>query len=414
MKNYIQFIRLFSLVFVLLFYARFSHAQFGFSMPEGEKNVTIPFQNYNNLIVLEVTLKNKVAVNLILDTSIEHTILTEKAVGDFLQFRYARKIKLGQNADEVYYGHVAIDAKMSLSDSVSTGDASSMLVLETDYLNLAGIAGSKVHGLIGYDLFKSFVVEVDHTKNTLTLHRPESFEAQKSYQEFPMEVVDRKPYLNTEVVFENWESRKMDFMIKSGASHAIFFENDSVEYFLPYRNLEVPIGQSFGGEVLGHIGRLRSMKINEFDLQNPLATFAKPEHIDNNENVKKYGDGSIGQGVLNRFSVIYDFHHSKIYLKKNNNFDNLFEYDMSGMSIAVKHTKDYSFTIKSLRKDSPAEKSGLKVGDVIESINGDQLTIDNYGKFLNVFLTREGKKVSLVVKRESEQIECNYRLTRFI
>lgn len=390
------------------------HAQFGFALPNGEESVEIPFQNFNNLIVLEVTLKNKVAVNFILDTSIEHTILTEKAVGDFLEFRYARKMKLGQSVDQIYYGHVAVDAKMSLSDSVSTADVSSMLVLETDYLNLAGLAGSKVHGLIGYDVFKSFVVEVDHSKSILTLHKPESFSKPKGYIELPMNIVERKPYIENEVVLESWEKRKMNFMIKTGASHAVYFEDDSVDYFLPYRNLEVPIGQSFGGEVLGHVGRLRSLNIDEFSLENPLATFAKPEHISQAEGTKKYGDGSIGQGVLQRFNVVYDFHHSKIYLKKNNSFSDLFEYDMSGLSIAVKNEKDYSFAIKSLRKGSPAEESGLQAGDIILSINDDALTIDNYGQFLNLFLTREGKKVTFIVQRGQEQIECSYRLARFI
>lgn len=389
-------------------------AQFGFALPKGEESVEIPFQSFNNLIVLEVTLKNKVAVNFILDTSIEHTILTEKAVGDFLEFRYARRMKLGQNGDQVYYGHVAIDAKMSLSDSVSTGDVSQMLVLETDYLNLAGLAGTKVHGLIGYDVFKSFVVEVDHSKSILTLYKPESFTKPKSHKELPMNIVERKPYIETEVVLESWEKRKMNFMLKSGASHAVFFEDDSVDYFLPFRNLEVPIGQSFGGEVLGHVGRLRNLNIDEFSLENPLATFAKPEHINKNDDTKKYGDGSIGQGVLQRFNVIYDFHHSKIYLKKNNSFSDLFEYDMSGLSIAVKNEKDYSFSVKSLRKGSPAEESGLKEGDVILLINDDPLTIENYGQYLNLFLTREGKKVTFVVKRGQERIECSYRLARFI
>lgn len=389
-------------------------AQYGFSLPEGKDRVEIPYQNFNNLIVLEVTLKNKVAVNLILDTSIEHTILTEKAVGDFLNFRYARKMKLGQSGDEIYYGHVAVDAQMSLSDSVKTGAMSSMLVLETDYLNLAGLAGSKVHGLIGYDIFKSFVVEINQAKNTLTLYKPDSFESPKGYRELPMEIVDRKPFIASEIVFESWESRSMKFMLKTGASHAVFFEDDSVEYFLPFRNLEVPIGQSFGGEVLGHVGRLRSLNIDAFSLESPLATFAKPEHIEQNEGTNKYGDGSIGQGVLQRFNTIYDFHHSKIYLKKNSHFTDLFEFDMSGLSIAVKHSKDYTFTIKSIRKDSPAEQSGLQVGDVIQSINGEELTIDNYGQYLNLFLTREGKKVTFSVTREQKQVECSYRLARFI
>ena len=398
--------------FLICFFIQTAHAQFGFSLPKDKNSITIPFQNFNNLIVLEVTLKNKVSVNFILDTSIEHTILTEKAVSDFLEFNYARKMKLGQSGDHAFYGFVALDAKMSLSDSVETGEMSSMLVLETDYLNLAGIAGSKVHGLIGYDVFKSFVVEIDHSKNEITLHKPDSFQTPKSFEQIPMKIVERKPYIQTEVVFENWDTRKLNFMLKTGASHAIMFENDSIEHFLPYRNLEVPIGQSFGGEVIGHVGRLRNLNIDEYSLENPLATFAKPEHLEmkGNEN----GDGSIGQGILQRFQVIYDFHNGFLYLKKNSNFSNTFEYDMSGLSITVKHEKDYSFAIKSLRPDSPAAKCGLQIGDQIQAINGEILTIDNYGQYLNIFLTKEGKKVSFDVKRGTEVLNFSYRLARFI
>lgn len=414
MKNAQHTVKLLILFVFLIFFPKLLTAQFGFSLPKDKEVVEIPYQTFNNLIVLEVTLKNKVAVNLILDTSVEHTILTEKAVGDFLNFRYARKIKLGQNENQIFYGHVALDAQMALSDSVKTGEMSSMLVLETDYLNLAGMAGSKVHGLIGYDIFKSFVVEVDQSKEVLRLYTPKSFKAPKGYKELPLEIVERKPFLSTDIVFENWEKRKMSFMLKTGASHAVFFEDDSVEYFLPYRNLEVPIGQAFGGEVLGHIGRLRSLDIDDFSLEDPLATFAKPEHVEQNDNSKKFGDGSIGQGVLQRFNVIYDFHQSKVYLKRNNNFSDSFEYDMSGIFIAVKQAKEYSFTIKSVRKDSPAQKAGIQVGDIIQSINDQKLTINNYGQYLNLFLTREGKKITFKVKRGDEEVTCSYRLARFI
>lgn len=414
MKTTIYAPKCFLLILCMIVISHVTNAQFGFTLPQGKDQVEIPFKDFNNLIVLEVTLKNKVTVNFVLDTSIEHTILTEKAVGDYLNFRYARKIKLGQNADQTFFGHVAVDAQMSLSDSVQTAEMTSMLVLETDYLNLAGMAGSKVHGLIGYDVFKSFIVEIDQSKSVIRLYDPKTFSEPKGYKALPMTIAERKPYLSAEIVFENWEKRSMSFLLKTGASHAVFFEDDSVEYFLPYRNLEVPVGQAFGGEVMGHIGRLRSLNIDEYVLDNPLATFAKPEHIDQNQDSKKSGDGSIGQGVLQRFNTIYDFHNGRIYLKKNSNFSDSFEYDMSGMNIAVKHAADYSFSIKSIRKDSPAEKAGLQVGDVIQSINGEPLTINNYGQYLNLFLTREGKKVTFLVKRGEEQIECSYRLARFI
>jgi len=390
-------------------------AQFGFALPEGQKSVEIPFKEYNNLIVLSIKLKNTTTVNFILDTNIEHAILTDKRIGDQLNLNYVRKILLGQTGDQAFYGYVAIDAQMSLADSLQTSTSQNLLVLETDYLNLASTAGTKVHGLIGYDIFKSFVVEINNTKSVMVLHDPKVFKKPKGYQALPITLVARKPYINAKITFEDWQTTTRSFLVKTGAGHALFFEDDSVEFHLPFRNIEVPIGQSFGGEIIGHLGRLRTLEIGKFSFQDPIATFAKLEHIANRSKTGIEKKGSIGQGILQRFNLIFDYFNEKLYLKKiPGNYDKRFEYDMSGLSIEVLQAPNYTFNISSVRKNSPAAKAGIRKGDLIKSINGENLSINNYGKFISYFLSKEGKKVALTLQRGAEEIKMSYKLVRFI
>lgn len=388
-------------------------AQIGFSLAEGQSKIEIPFKSYNNLIVIPVKLKNNTSLDLILDSSIEHTILTDKGVGDGAGLNYARKILLGKTPETVYYGFAAFDAQLSIAGLASTPEMHSILVLETDYLNLVSLAGSKVDGIIGYDIFKSFVVEIDNSQSNLILHDPKSFEKPKGFQSIPMTVKNRKPYANASIVYEDWQEKTKSFMLKTGASHALFFEDDSVEFHLPYKNIEIPVGQAFGGEIMGHLGRLRSLSLGRFEFEDPLATFAKPEVIAGQNTSQNRG--SIGQGLLQRFNLIFDYHNGVLYLKKNpTNFDQSFEFDMSGVKIDVLNKPNYIFQVADVRSPSAASKAGMLIGDQIISINGEVLTIENYPRYLQLFHSKLGKKVSFVVKRGDQNVTIEYRLSRLI
>ena len=115
--------------------------------------------------------------------------------------------------------------------------------------------------------------------------------------------------------------------------------------------------------------------------------------------------GSVGGGILKRFSVVFDYKNEKLYLKKNSDFSESFTYNKSGIEVQhhglqwvqetvkletvpisggitfdpngekVTDNFKYKFNLKpiyeisNVRRKSPAELCGLKVGDVILSIN---------------------------------------------
>ena len=55
-----------------------SAQQIGFDFPEGVQSVKIPFERYNNLMVIPINVNNTISIKFILDSGVQFAILTEK------------------------------------------------------------------------------------------------------------------------------------------------------------------------------------------------------------------------------------------------------------------------------------------------------------------------------------------------
>jgi hypothetical protein len=131
-----------------------------------------------------VVLNGKRPLKFILDTGVRTTILTEKAFSDFLHLTYARKYTIAGPG-----GVKLIDAYITNNVSIDMpgvhGEGHAMLVLDQDYLELRNYLGTDVHGILGYELFSRFVVQIDYDNKILTLMLPNRFRSHRKYEELP-------------------------------------------------------------------------------------------------------------------------------------------------------------------------------------------------------------------------------------
>lgn len=67
-------------------------------------------------------------------------------------------------------------------------------------------------------------------------------------------------------------------------------------------------------------------------------------------------------------------------------------------------------TLRIVRKDSPAERAQLKVGDEIIAINEETINQDEVEKLKNITRTLPGKEVTLLIKRDNAQQEVKVTL----
>lgn len=100
------------------------------------------------------------------------------------------------------------------------------------------------------------------------------------------------------------------------------------------------------------------------------------------------------QGMLNFLEDNYS-----IYLTKDDseNLSEMLDGSYEGVGIVIRGN-----VIENIYKNSPAEKSGLKSGDVIVAINDNKVSMDNFEE-IGTFIKMEEEN-SIIVKRDSKEI----------
>ena len=85
------------------------------------------------------------------------------------------------------------------------------------------------------------------------------------------------------------------------------------------------------------------------------------------------------------------------------NYSNNFKYELKP-----------NFEIYSIRKDSPADRVGLKVGDIIIKLNNYQSHNLTIQKIIELFHDKPGKPIKIVINRNGEIKTFTFQLEKII
>jgi hypothetical protein len=384
----------------------------GFHIADGRKKVQIPIEIHNNLIVVRVILNDAIPLKFIVDTGVRTAILTQKAFSDILNLQYSRKYTIsGPGGEKLIDAYVANNVSLTLPGVTSRGHA--LLVLEEDYLELRNHLGTDVHGILGYELFSRFIIEVDYQKKYMTLMTPDKFKQKKKYEVIPIRIQDTKPYLLAPISINSEHALNAKLLIDTGASHGLLLEPESdSRIYLPDKNIPNIIGRGLGGEITGKTGRIQSLELGNYIIEKPLVNFpdSNAYFADSLKYLAFDRNGTLGGEILSRFKVIFNFPQEKIYLKKNSDFKKAFYFNLSGLTVRAKGSTLSVFEIADVRANSVADQAGLKRGDLIASINGFSVK-DLYLNQINGLLnSKPGKKIRLEVRRSGQLQSFEFRL----
>jgi hypothetical protein len=372
----------------------------GFSLASGRRKVQIPIEIYNNLVVIPVVLNDALPLKFILDTGVRTAILTQKTFTDILNLTYSRKYTIaGPGGENIVDAYVTNNVSLGLPGVNGRGHA--MLVLGQDYLELRNYLGTDVHGILGYELFSRFIAQIDYEKRILTLMLPDKFRKRRRFQTIPMTIEDTKPYLYAPVVFKNGQVLNAKLLMDSGASHGLMLEPTSSDLIqVPENAVSSLIGRGLGGEIVGKVGRIESISLGSYTLENAIANFPDPNSYSDSIKIGNvFRNGAIGGEILSRFTVIFNFPAEKVYIKKNSSFRNKFYYNLSGITIKAKGSRLNSFEVTEVRDQSPGQTAGIQPGDQVLSLNGvpaKELDLNVVNGFLN---SKPGRKVKVEISR---------------
>lgn len=387
--------------------------EFGFKMPPKTKKIEIPFEQHNNLIVIPVTINRFLTLKFILDTGVENAILTERLYADILELNYIREIIIdGPGLIDSVEAIIANQVTFGLPGGI-IGQNMNVLVLKEDYLQLSENIGENVYGIIGYDIFSRFVVEINYDNNILTLHDPERYKASKKQVALPLQIRGSKPFMSATIRQGN-ETASLDIMVDTGASHAALIDYNYLNGIsLPEKTIETRLGRGIAGDIPGYLGRIDQVMINDFNFNEMLVS--APFDGAYNKVIKRGARvGTFGGELLNRFNVTFDYRNQKVYLSEGHRYRESFEYDMSGMSLnAVGEDLD-TLKVVNVQKDGPAYKADIQKGDIIHSINGKSLRYHSLSDIYEILQARDGKTIRVKVYRDGKKERVKFKLKKII
>ena len=420
-------------------------AQTGFGIYNNEPKTRVRFMERNNLVIVPVTINNQITLRFVLDSGVRGIILTEKYYAKLLNLEFDRnliirapgstdsiaarvvndvEISLPAIPEEIIQttgedfnldiGHTFDLTNVQIASPAISAKKQSLTVLEEDYLKLTESLGVEVYGIIGYPLFRQFAIEIDHGNKVVTFHNPNTFIAPSYMDRVPLEVINSKPYANTNITSTNGQQLKAKLLVDLGASHALLLdEQSSGNLNKPEITLRGTIGHGLGGEIKGDIGRIKDFGLGPYKCNNVLASFPDSAYYQGNiELVDR--NGTIGGEILSRFNVIFNYLDSTLYLTKGVKFKNPFEHNMSGMEYRLIGQELDRLLVINVKEDSPAGQAGIQMGDQIIKINRHKVGSSTFSHIGNLLRSKEGKKMNVKLIRGLQLIDTSFKLERQI
>ncbi|MGB7922339.1 MAG: PDZ domain-containing protein, partial [Pyrinomonadaceae bacterium] len=274
--------------------------------------------------------------------------------------------------------------------------------------------GRTVDGILGYDLFNSYVVEIDYLARRLNLYQPQDYRYQGPGEIIPITVEDNTPFMRARLTQPAANSAVGKFLIDTGA-------NGAINVFAPFDNAHKfsnsltkalqSTGVGFTSKSQTRTGRIERLQLGRLMMKNVVATFPRTAQGESSED--EAGDGEIGGELLRRFKVIIDSSRARIILEPNARFAEPFQGSLTGVSIAAEGPDFKTFKARSVFDNSPAAEAGLRAGDIITAINGQpaaRLTAEQ----LRQMFRREGRNYNLNIRRGDKSLRVSLKTRRLI
>jgi hypothetical protein len=366
------------------------------------KKITIPIKLVHNLIIIPVQINNSKPLNFILDSGVKNTLITKLYYSDSLNINSANKIPI-QGLGKGHEIEALHSEKNELFMPGIHGINHQVYVLMEDIFNLSMRMGMPVHGIIGYDIFKNFIVKVNYSTQRLTLYRPDvKLKKKKRAEEYPLDIENYKAYVYAQVRQKNGDTVAVKLVLDTGASHAVSLYLPTHERLtLPPKVMEAYLGRGLSGDIHGKIGRLDAFTLGKYELSNLPASYPDEEAVKLAMNISNR-NGNLGSEILNRFTVIFDYPNNKLSLIPNSKFNKPFNYNLTGFELSTPLPGTNFYVITDVIENSPAKKLGLLPGDQLLHINGRDCNELKLQEVLNLMDSKPGRTIRLKLKREAK------------
>ncbi|MFS4467555.1 aspartyl protease family protein [Maribacter sp. 2210JD10-5] len=321
----------------------------------------LPFKIDNGHIIIKIKDGGGIPRNFVFDTGSEPSVLDIKV---------ARKMKLEADGEVEVTGGGSKKSLEYVSNQMLY--LSKDITLKSIHFILSDLSrlNPKYEGIIGYDMLKRYVVQIDYTSQKLVLFRKAKSLDLDDYAAIPFKFDNdtKIPQFDISLTLENGKRFKGPVLFDTGAGLTLSVS----QKFVNSNKIMDHLGKTakFSGKGLHKpldyaISTIAGLQLNRFSLGK--MTIRIPESDSGVFSTGSYL-GILGNNVISRFHIILDYRKKMLYLKPNARFEDSFEFPSAGIEL---RTVGSEIVVGNIILESAAYGLGLRRGDRIISVNGN-------------------------------------------
>jgi hypothetical protein len=270
-----------------------------------------------------------------------------------------------------------------------------------DYSVLTSVYGEQIDGIIGFSLLNRYIIKINYDTLLLDI-------CSKGTIRYPKGGFLFKPVISTLPVqsarVRDEQSFNVRFLHDIGAGVCLMLSQDFIDdstLLQKKRKMWPKDGEGIGGKVKMNLTVIKEFKLGPYRFRNvPTYIFEDTYNVTS----YPYLAGLIGNDILRRFNVIFNYAKRDIYMVPNSHFRDPFDYAYSGFEL---YYIDGKIEIGSVSENSPAANAGIKERDVVVAVNND--FSQNFNKYKSAILA-SNTKVRLILQREGKLIDVDLKV----
>ena len=363
----------------------------------------IPFELYLNLIFLQVRVNNSKMFWFNVDTGLETSIFdSEQAKALGLELVEKSHVPVPGGMIELAFAN---DVSLSLAGI----ELSSQRVQTLPLIPFAPILGRPIHGIVGHDLFKRFVVDIDYARQVINLYNPINYQYSGNGERIAVTIENDEPFMQAKIIPAGHAPINAKLKIDTGSTDALGLNGSFVQNVQLINSNQKVLPQpgfALGGITENYVTRIAGLQIGGLFIQYPIAGYSK--------DLSRTGDaGTVGGEIFHRFRVIFDYARGQMILEKNKYFNEPYTYDASGLFLVAEGANLDTPKVLRVTENSPATVAGLQEGDVILQIDNQptkKFTLDQ----IRQMFKQDGRIYRLTIERNGKTSETTIELRKLI
>jgi hypothetical protein len=273
----------------------------GFYLQEPHKEVKIQYHCIQDLIVVPVIINNNISVNLVVDTGTRNIVLFGKRFQNLFQFVPGRNVRFSGMGSGI-----PVNGKLSLSNRVELtsliGEQIPIVVVPNK--NIFAFS-SRIDGIIGYEVFTRFEVEINPRHKSITFRPALSGYVPPGFVQIPMRIENTKPLVDTKILLQDGAILNTSLMIDTGSQLTVLLK--TTDNRLLHEQVTKVLGRGMSGNIHGISAYSTSVDLNGISFQDQTIGIIQSEW---------HNYGSIGMGLLKEYIIIINYLGAYACLKK--------------------------------------------------------------------------------------------------